>query len=317
MNTILITPRSLTKGSHVALDALKERGYDLRLGPAGETPTEAQLQELLPGCVGWLAGVEPVSEAVLASASGTLKVISRNGVGVDNIPLTACERLGISVRRANGANSQGVAELALGLMLAGLRQVPFCDASLKSGDWSRRAGKELRGSVLGIIGMGAIGRSVATMADAIGATVLGEDPFVDKSLSFGDKFKWAERSEIFRMADVITMHCPPPADNSTLIDAAVIQKMRNNAVLVNTARASLVDEAAVLEALSGNKLGCYATDVFHSEPPGLTSLIQSSRVIATPHIGGFTAESVQKASLIAVENILECLAGDGPDVRAS
>jgi D-3-phosphoglycerate dehydrogenase / 2-oxoglutarate reductase len=131
LNTILVTPRSLTIGGDPALNLLEQAGYTLRFGPAGRLPSEKDLMELLPGCVGWIAGVEQVSDSVVRAAGPTLKVISRNGVGTDNLPLELCLCMGIAVRRADGVNAQGVAELTLGLILAAFRQLTFSDAALK------------------------------------------------------------------------------------------------------------------------------------------------------------------------------------------
>ncbi|MBI4923277.1 MAG: phosphoglycerate dehydrogenase [Devosia nanyangense] len=306
MNTILVTPRSLTSGGDPALGALERAGFSLRFGPTGKTPSEADLLELLPGCVGWIAGVEPVSEAVVTAAAPTLKVISRNGVGTDNLPVEVCERLGVDVRRADGANAQGVAELTVALMLASLRQVPFGDAALKRGEWMRRRGTEILGSTVGIFGLGAVGRKVARMAGDLGATVLGHDPFAPPN-DLGPNFSLAPPAEIFARAILISLHCPPLPGGVPLIDGAALARMPPGACLVNTARARLVDESAILSALAEDRLACYATDVFDREPPGFSLLLASDRVIATPHIGGFTVQSVANATRLAVGNLLESL----------
>ena len=134
MPRILVTPRSLTSESHPAIRALEGQGYEIVLAPSGKLPDEADLLRLLPGCEGWLAGVEPVSAAVIEAAT-ELRVISRNGVGVDNLPMDVVRRRGITVRTADGANAAGVAELAIGLMLASLRHIPAADAGIKTGAW--------------------------------------------------------------------------------------------------------------------------------------------------------------------------------------
>ena len=142
MAKILITPRSLTKDGDPSLDLLEHAGFELVFCTPGKAPDESELLRLVPGCIGWLAGVEKISDAVLAKAK-ELKAISRNGTGVDSIDLAACERRGIAVLRADGANARGVAELTLALMLSLLRAVPESDARMKAGAWERRQGVEL------------------------------------------------------------------------------------------------------------------------------------------------------------------------------
>jgi D-3-phosphoglycerate dehydrogenase len=306
MNVVLVTPRSLSSGDDPALRALEDAGFELRFGPAGRTPSEAELLSLVRGCVGWIAGVEPISESVVAAAAPDLKVISRNGVGIDNLPLVACDRLGIIVRKADGANAEGVAELTMGLMLAALRQLAFADAALKRGEWLRRPGLELHGSTIGIVGLGAVGRKVVRMATAFGAKVIGYDP-MGAPADLAPGFSLGTLDDLLERASLVTLHCPPRADGQPLLDRAALTRMQDGASVINTARASLVDEEAILAALGSGKLSCYATDVFDREPPGLTSLIASDRVIATPHIGGYTLQSVAQAARLAVSNLLESL----------
>jgi phosphoglycerate dehydrogenase-like enzyme len=303
---ILITPRSLTQKGHPALRRFTEAGYEVVMSRSGVQPSEEELIALLPGCVGMLAGVEPVTAAVLASA-GDLKVIGRNGVGIDNIDLDAARRLGIRICPALGSNARGVAELTIGLLLALARWIPFSDAALKAGRWERRISFELEGKTLGLLGCGRIGRDVARMAMGMGMRVLAFDPVEDKSFAPGEDFRYATMNEILSVSDAISLHCPPPRDGKAVIDAGAIARMKKGVTLVNTSRAALVDEQAALEALDSGQIAGLATDVFDREPPGETPLVKHSRVIATPHIGGFTTESVDRAVTLAVEMMLDCL----------
>ncbi|HHN47277.1 MAG TPA: oxidoreductase, partial [Planctomycetes bacterium] len=136
---ILVTPRSVTKSGHPSLERLKKAGFEVIFCTPGVQPSEEELLKLLPGCAGMLAGVEPISARVLAAARG-LKAISRNGTGVDNVDIPAAEKLGIRVLRAEGANARGVAELALGHILAAVRSIPASDAALKAEKWERFKG---------------------------------------------------------------------------------------------------------------------------------------------------------------------------------
>ncbi len=304
MAKILVTPRSISRDGHPALDDLRQAGHEVICCTPGQQPSEAELLEKLPGCAGYLAGVEPVSAKVLEAAQG-LKVISRNGTGVNSIDLDAAERLGIQVCRTPGANARGVAELTLTHMLALARSVPFSDASLKADGWARRKGVELQGRTLGVVGCGAIGRQVAAFGVALGMTVLGYDVVEDAAFAASlAGFSYAPLGAVISEADVLTLHCPPTETGEPIIGAVALHRMKQGVLIVNTARADLVDDDALLAALESGRVAGVALDVFDPEPPEDRILLQHERVIASPHIGGFTVESVDRAVQGAVDNLL-------------
>lgn len=308
---VAVTPRSLSVG-HVSLDRLTEAGLELVFPAPGRTPTPEDLLATVPGCVGYLAGVEPVTAELLA-ASPSLRVVARNGVGVNNVDLAAAKAAGVAVRPVLGANARGVAELAIGLLFAAARHVAWSDARLKGEEWNRRQGFELEGRTLGIIGLGHIGRTVASLAAGVGLKAIGHDPYPNSSWEPPLGFRWAEIDEVIRASDLLSLHLPPTA--GAIVDEAWINRMRPGAVLVNTSRSELVVDEAVLAALDDGRLSAYAVDAFATEPPTDWRLARHERVIATPHIGGFTAESVQRASDGAVDAILEVLGGQGLGCR--
>lgn len=308
---ILITPRSLTSAgveTIAELRALTDAGYELLSGPAGRTPSVAELTALLGDeaggpVVGYLAGVEPIPAEVLSSAP-SLRVISRNGVGTDAVDTAAASDAGIAVEIARGSNAQGVAELAALHILASLRFLGSGIDSVRAGGWDRARGRELAGRTVGIVGLGAIGRTVATIASAVGATVIASDPFVTES----ELARLVTPAELFATADVVTLHSPPA--ERPLVDDDVLATMRDGSVLVNTARSALVDGGAVLRALESGRLSAYAVDAFDSEPPVLDDLLRHPRCFPTPHLGGFTDESVHRATSFAVDNLLRVLSSD-------
>jgi D-3-phosphoglycerate dehydrogenase len=306
MAKILITPRSLTRDGDPALELLKQAGYELVLCTPGKAPDEAELLRLLPGCVGWIAGVEKITEKVLRGARG-LKAISRNGTGVDSVDLEACRRLGIAVLRAEGANARGVAELTLGFLLALVRSIPASNAAMKAGRWERGQGTELEGRTLGIIGCGKIGRLVAKFALALDMRVLAYDAFPDAAFAPSAMFRFAALDEVLGSSDAVTLHCPHAPGEPPVIDSRSVGKMKKGACLINTARAGLVDPAAVLRGLEQGQISGYAVDAYDTEPPAASALLSHAKVITTPHIGGFTAESVSRATRAAVENLLAAL----------
>jgi D-3-phosphoglycerate dehydrogenase len=302
MPRILVTPRSVTSEGHPALERLTRAGFEIVMPPAGKMPAASDLKQLLPGCVGWLAGVEPITDDVLSAASD-LRVISRNGTGVDAIDLESARRRGIEIRRADGANARGVAELAIGMILALARSLPFSDAAIKAGGWSRRKGFELEGKTLGIVGCGKIGRIVAALARGLGMQVICHDPFAESA----DNLPLVKLDELFTMSDVITLHCPPPADGAAVLDARRLGLTKPGVVVVNTARHELVDIPALVAAIERGHVAGAALDVFDAEPPVERSHLASDRILATPHIGGFTDESVDRAVDVAVTNLLDAL----------
>jgi D-3-phosphoglycerate dehydrogenase len=297
---VLVTPRSVTRDGHPALDALKSAGYEVVFSTPGSLPTEDELLELLPGCVGYLAGVERISASVLDAASD-LRVISRNGTGIDSIDLDAAKKNGIQVCRAEGANARGVAELTFGHILSLVRSLPFGDSALKAENWERRKGIELEGRTLGVIGCGKVGQLVAGLARGFRMRVLVYDPFP------GGDFEYCSLVELLEQADVITLHCPPDPDGAPLIDARAIALMKNGVFIINTARGSLLDTDAVLDALESEQIAGVALDAYETEPPEDWRLVKHPGVIASAHIGGFTDESVDRAMSAAVDNLLAVL----------
>lgn len=261
---------------------------------------------LLPGCVGYLAGVEPVTARVLAAASD-LQVISRNGIGVDNIDLEAARRRKVRICAAPGANARGVAELTIGLILSLARAIPFGDHALKQGSWQRRKGFELEGKTLGLVGCGRIGQLVARMAVGIGMNVIAHDVAPDEAFDPGGSFRFVPFEEVVKQSHVISLHCPPAADGVPLIDGDVLKQTRLGVYLVNTARHNLIDDRALAEHLQSGHVAGAAVDVFATEPPADHTLVRSDRVVATPHIGGCTTESIERAVETAVDNLLDAL----------
>lgn len=306
-NRILVTPRSVTRAGHPSLERLRAAGFDVVFCKPDVQPCADELRSLLPGCAGYLAGVEPITAEVLEAAT-ELRVISRNGAGADNIDLKAAEARGIAVRRAAGANARGVAELAIGQLFALARGIVPSDAALKRGAWERGArGVELAGKTLGIAGCGRVGRLAAGMALGIGMKVAAFDPCPDPGFAPAMEFSFMPLDEVFARADFLSLHCPPPKDGGPRLDAAALARMKPGVFIVNTARFDVFDSEAVLAALDSGHIAGLALDVFDAEPPAGVRLAVHPRTIATPHIGAFTGESIDRAMTMAVENLLAVL----------
>ena len=308
---VLITPRSLSDCTHPALDALREVGLEPVSVRPGVMPNEADLIGAMPGCVAWLAGVEPVSEKVIDAAS-ELKVISRNGTGIDNLPLQVLAEKGIKVCKASGANARSVAELALSYILTGLRQLTQTHVGIQAGEWPRLRGREIKGATVGILGLGAIGQELAQICLSLGANVIAYDPYTNQDAIQHQNFQRGSLAEVVKKSDAISLHCPMPEDGSAVLGPKEVGACMKGAVLVNTARAGLIDQTALASLLESGQIGFYGTDVFESEPPQRVEMLNHPGVTMSSHIGGFTTESVDRATMMAVQNILGCL--DGPFV---
>src|SRR4030067_1580559 len=206
MGQILIPPRSLTKEGPPAVEQLKKAGHQVLTCTPGKMPDEAELLALLPGCTGYLAGVEKVEARVLEAAKG-LKVISRNGAGIDNVDLETAKRLGIAVRPAPGANARGVAELTIALVFALLRWIPWSDGQLKRQSWSRKQGLELAGGTLGLVGCGNIGRIVVELATGVGMNTMAFKRHPNPSFA-PPRFRWVRPAELYGGADLASRQLP-------------------------------------------------------------------------------------------------------------
>lgn len=305
MRKILVTPRSITRSGHPSLERLRSAGFELRMPTPGEQPDESVLLVELPGCVGYLAGIEPITARVLSAAAG-LKVISRNGTGIDNIDMSAAERCGIRVLRAEGVMARSVAELTIGLVLGLARSIPQGDSRLKRGNWSRSLGVEIEKKTLGIIGCGRIGKLVAHLAIGLGMRVLAYD-HVAGAVGASESITYVSFEELLSGADILTLHCPATPNGLPLIDTNAIAQMKPGVLLINTARGELLDDKAVLAALESGQMSGLAIDSYRHEPPGDDPLVMHERVIATPHIGAFTRESIDRTMELTVENLLSAL----------
>ncbi len=252
-----------------------------------------------------------VDEALL-DAAPELRVIGRLGVGLDNIDVEACAARGIDVRVATGANATAVAEYVIAAILLLVRGAFRATDEVVTGGWPREdlVGGEVSGRQLGLVGFGSIARQVASRAAALGMSVVAFDPYL---LDHDPAWSLAERVDLDRLlatSGVVSIHVPLTAETHHLVDAAAIEGMLDAAVLVNTARGGVVDEAAVVAALRDQRLGGAALDVFAAEPIDATAGADFSGVpnlLLTPHIAGLTWESNAAVGMVTAANVREVL----------
>jgi D-3-phosphoglycerate dehydrogenase / 2-oxoglutarate reductase len=259
-----------------------------------------------------------VSEELLAKAAH-LQVIGRAGSGQDNIDLNAAIRHRVLVVHAPRGNAIAVAEHTMALLLALARHIPAANSSIKAGRWdkSHLLGVELHGKVLGIIGLGRVGKEVARMAQALSMRVIACDPFVSSKQGQQVGVTLHCKEEVLQRADFVTLHAALANDESgtrKLLGARELRLFKPGAYLVNCARGSLIDEEALLAALNEGLLAGVALDVFSQEPIGdhaiLKQLLSHERVIATPHLGASTVEGQVRVATEVARNIISALRGD-------
>ncbi|MGU3493356.1 hydroxyacid dehydrogenase [Xanthobacteraceae bacterium A53D] len=261
--------------------------------------------------------VEHITAEVL-KASPKLKLVHKHGAGTNDIDVAAAKVLGIPVCAAVGANAHSVAEHALALMFALIKDIRGQDAFVRAGKWAPKAynGHELRGRLLGLVGMGLIGRSLARMASAVGMSVQAYDPFAPDEVFGPDCTRAPDLDALLANADIISLHCPLTEDTRNLINARTLGLMKPTALIINTARGEVIDEPALTEALKAGTIAGAGLDTFSPEPPAADNpLWQLDNVVVSPHIGGVTEEARREVSLMACGNTIAFLKGETVPAR--
>ena len=245
----------------------------------------------------------------LLAAAPHLKVVGRLGVGLDNIDLKACEARNIAVHPATGANTLPVAEYVITASLMLLRGAFVARGAMIAGDWPRSAliGGETSGRVMGLLGFGAIARAVADRARSLGMTILAHDPFLAADDPAWQHAQTCSLKALLAQADVLSLHVPITATTRNLIDAEALARMKPSAIVINTARGGIVDEAALAHALRHKTLAAAALDVFDQEPLTAASAAKFDgldNILLTPHIAGVSTEANIRVSAVTVTNVL-------------
>ncbi|PWT88002.1 MAG: phosphoglycerate dehydrogenase [Blastocatellia bacterium] len=293
--------------SDSGLEPLRSAGFDVekRTGLKGD-----DLLKAVADCDGLIVRSETkVTEDVL-NAARSLRVIGRAGVGVDNIDVTSSTRRGVVVMNAPDGNTITTAEHTIALLISLARSVPQASSSLKAGRWERKKfiGVELQGKTLGIIGLGRIGRVVASRARAMGMLIVAYDPFIAPEQARDLEIELAPLEQVYARADFLTVHTPLTAETRGLIDREVLGKMKKGARIINCARGGLVDENALAEAINEGQIAGAAIDVFMQEPPHPDNpLLALDQVIVTPHLGASTTEAQEGVAFTVAEQMRDFL----------
>jgi D-3-phosphoglycerate dehydrogenase len=300
---VLIGSRSFGREFPEHLALLRDGGCEVIPNGLGRAYRAAELTRALRGVDAIVTGTDELTADVIAGAD-TLRVIAKHGVGLDSIDLDAARAKGIVVVSTPDAVTDSVADLTLALLLALARKLPRADADVRGGGWTRLTGIELRGRVLGLVGIGRIGRGVAARAACVGMELLACDPYADPAAV---DIELVPLDRLLETADVVSLHAGLPAGSPPLIGRRELALMRPTALLVNTARGALVDEAALAEALRAGRLGGAALDVFASEPPRDSPLVTLENVVLSPHLGAQTRDALRRMGEQTANNCLAAL----------
>ncbi|MFT4155378.1 phosphoglycerate dehydrogenase [Parafilimonas sp.] len=302
---ILTSPSSFGQVGPQPIDILTANGFEVINNPYGRKLTEDEVIDLAKDCVGIVAGVEPLTARVM-DALPNLKCISRVGVGMDNVDLEYARQKGIIVVNTPDGPTRSVAELTLAMTLSLLRKIPQADAALKSKQWKKQTGNLFYNKIIGVIGLGRIGRLVAEMFRGLGNPVIGFDLIKNEEWSSKTGVQLADFNAVLEKADIITVHVPGNEDKTPVIGINEIAIMKSNAFIINISRGGVVDEAALYDALKTKKLAGAAVDVF-SEEPYSGPLCDLNNIILTPHLGSYAEEGKLQMEIDAVENLIKNL----------
>lgn len=291
---------------------LEEAGCEVVYGPFLRGATEEELPAMLKDIDGVLASTDAFTRTVLEQTD-RLKIIARLGVGYDAVDVPAATDHGVWVTTTPGTNELSVADMTLLLVLALARNFVFGVNRTREGAWERTLGSELNGLTLGLVGFGRIGRQVATRARAFGMEVIISDVFQNEAAAAEVGARYVGLEELLAQADVVSLHAPATPETRHLINARTLRLMKPTALLINTARGELVNEADLEQALRDQLIAGAGLDVFSEEPPPADHpLLTLPNVIPTAHIAGITAQSVERMASVAIDNVLAVARGERP-----
>ena len=306
---VAVLSKSFAKASDKPVEMLTNAGIEVLRRPNDDPGNEARVAELIGDCDGAIVAAQDRVGSLVFDRCTNLRVVADHAVGFDRIDMEEAKARGIVIKTCPG-NYESVADLAWLFILATARQLLPAVQSVKDGQWSptRFVGTEALRKTLGIVGYGQIGKAVIRRAQGFENDILVYDPFVSTLEPIGElNITQVTLPELLAQADVVSLHVPLNEGTQNLIDAAALATMKPTATLINTSRGGLVDEAALYEALSNGALAAAATDVFETEPPGNSPLLNLPNFLATPHLGAQTTDANLRMGMMAVQVIIDVL----------
>jgi len=316
MPRVLISPIEMTSKGGPYEKILLDAGFEVVNRPAELSlhDPDTLIRHLRDnGIDGIVAGLEPFNRRVLESCQ--LRAVARYGVGYDAVDVPAATELGIAITITPGTNHVSVAEHTLAMILAVMRGFPQRDQGVRDGSWRRDYLPRLSGKTLGLVGLGRIGKAVVPRAQGLELKVIAYDPFADREFAAAHNVRLCTLDEIWRDADVISLHLPCTPETNQMINRGTLAKMRRGAVLINTARGGLVDDDALVDALTSGQLGGAGLDAFSVEPvPASSRLLQAPHVLLSPHLAGQDHDSIEAMGSLTAECLARLFRGQAvPD----
>jgi D-3-phosphoglycerate dehydrogenase len=309
MKRILITTSPFGESDPTALRLLSQHGIEFSLNPYNRRLRESELADLIGPYEVIIAGTEPITPATLDRAPH-LKLIAHTGIGLDNIPLAAARERGIAVTYTPSAPSPAVAELVIGQMLALLRRTPHADRGMRHGVWNRYIGRRISGQTIGVIGVGRVGRLVVKHLQAFRPIrILANDLVTDNEFADLNGITWTDKETIYRDADIITLHVPLTTATRKMIGTRELDAMKPNAILINTSRGGIVDEAALANALRARPEFSAAIDVFENEPYS-GELATLENCLLSCHMGSCTGDCRLQMEVEAAQEVIRYFRGE-------
>jgi D-3-phosphoglycerate dehydrogenase/(S)-sulfolactate dehydrogenase len=315
LSVVLVCQPLLFQKSGAWRNILESAGLTVRFPKCGgKVLTGEQLSPELDGVAATIASTEPYTASILKSA-GTLRVISRTGVGFDSINTAAATERGVVVACTPGTNHEAVAEHAFALLLAVAKRIVPNHTNVAQGDFHRQPSRALRGKTLGLVGLGRIGRAVARRAAAFEMEVLAYDPYLTTLPEDARQIELVAFEDLLARSDIISLHAAATESTSRLIRRETLAQMKQGVVLINTARGTLVDEPALKEALQSGKVAAAGLDVFEYEPPAGSPLLSAPNIVLSPHVAGIDEQAFEDMATMAAQTIVDVFQGRWPAER--
>jgi len=306
MTKVLITTIPFADKNRLPLDLLEQNNIEYLINPFNKKLTEDELVEMVSDFDVIIAGTEPITKKVMNAATN-LKMISRVGIGLDSVNLLEAEKHGIVVSYTPDAPAPAVAELTIGLMLTLLRSVQLSNMEMHIGKWHRFFGRRLSKVVIGIIGIGRIGTGVLQHLQGFGSLkILVNDINSDSNLNKKFNIEWVDKETIYKQSDIITIHTPLTAQTKNMIRKDQLLSMKNDAIIINTARGGIINEQDLYEVMQAGHLSGAAIDVFDFEPYD-GKLREIQRCILTAHMGSMSVDCRTRMEIEATEETVRFL----------
>jgi len=312
MTKILITSTSFGQKDKTPLELLHSKGYDITWNETGKPMSATDLIAKLDGCTGVIAGLDYFTAEVFEKTND-LKVVARYGVGFDRVDLEAAKAKGVIVTNTPTANSDSVADLAVGLMLAVARHLVEAHRQTMEGKWPKLFGVSLFQKTVGLVGLGRIGARVAQRVKGFDCRSLVYDPFIDAETAalFGCQ-KVDTLETLLAESDFVSLHSPASVATNQMINRQTLALMKPTAILINTARGELVHEDDLLDALKNKGIGGAGLDTFAEEPPQVEKYRDVPNLVMTPHMGAYTTEALFNMAMESTNDLIAVLEGREP-----